>query len=712
MIYTTVQPRKGMTQVAPNEPRYLLLNLPFTDPTAPYHSIPYLVGSTAQAGFRHHSAVDVNLDLLEFMAQPSVVRTLLDTAARVRRRAEGSARVSRRDQLRYRYALPADVSMRPNDVVDAITTYQTPEDFYDYAKYRKATLTLKRWVGLFNLEGPVGLFDSGFKLRLKGPLDVASIDELVDPVLQEELLLPFAGYFAGPFTDLVTSRRWDLIGLSVNYVSQLPFAVALCRRLRELAGEHVTLVLGGTEISDEVKYLKQPSDIWKLYPDADAIVPGEGEQALTSILAALSTERPLDQASLTGTMLRDVAPRSPSSLPIVYESVNSNPGPAYEVWDWNRYWSPEAVILYSPTRGCYWNKCTFCDYGLNTDRPTTPSRERDVGRIIADLQRARTIGRTFYFAVDAMSPKLLRRLCEAIAEEDLGIRWSAELRLERAFPKAKLGDALREGGCVAVSFGYESGSQRILDLIDKGVRLGDVPQVLSSLRAAGIGVQMMGFTGFPSETPDEAAATYEFLLDHRDGWALAGIGEFVLTPGSIVARRPNEFGVTVPHDQGGDIVRSLRWYAADTASQRPALESGQGNLDQHIMSVVDDRPYVGGIDSAHSILYFARNGRHLLPQHDRPPHGREEEVVNAAAGILDEFVSLSDLEAQHVGLRNSVANGGQAVRAWLNETEPVNTTLTEVSVLASGEVLPAPWPARGDAHHQLRRRLLLAHGHV
>lgn len=91
---------------------------------------------------------------------------------------------------------------------------------------------------------------------------------------------------------------------------------------------------------------------------------------------------------------------------IAYSSVATPDSPAYDVWDWDRYWAPEPVILYSPTRGCYWNKCTFCDYGLNTDRPTSPSRERPVDAVLTDLREAGRYGRTLYFAVDAMSPAI------------------------------------------------------------------------------------------------------------------------------------------------------------------------------------------------------------------------------------------------------------------------------------------------------------------
>ncbi|MFD7868447.1 hypothetical protein [Streptomyces sp. NPDC059783] len=162
--------------------------------------------------------------------------------------------------------------------------------------------------------------------------------------------------------------------------------------------------------------------------------------------------------------------------------------------------------------------------------------------------------------MDAMSPRYLRTLAAALAESSLDLRWSAELRLECTFPKRAVGELLAASGCVAVSFGYESGSQRVLDLIDKGVRIDVVPEVLTEPARNGIAAQMMGFTGFPTETRAEAPATYEFLRDHEKLWTTSGIGVFSLTPGSIVAKDPGRFGIDVlPLPASDDIRRYVPW---------------------------------------------------------------------------------------------------------------------------------------------------------
>ncbi|MFD0330640.1 B12-binding domain-containing radical SAM protein [Streptacidiphilus monticola] len=440
----------------------------------------------------------------------------------------------------------------------AVAVLRDPQDFHHYPTYRQATLAIHRWFQLLSLRSLPGVF-SGLTLRTAGAVNYQSHGDLADPEVLDAVNGAFLDYIRGPFRDVLRSRPWRLVGLSVNYAAQLPFALRMAREIREQVPDAV-VVFGGTEVCDDVKYARDDADVWRMFPHADLIVPGEGETPLVDILCAVRDGGGF--AGLPGVLHRGADRRA---MRINYEHVGALPAPKYDVWDWEAYWSPEPVVLYSPTRGCYWNKCTFCDYGLNTDRPTSPSRERPVARVLEDLAGIASFARTLYFSVDAMSPRFLRELCDGLTGAGLGLRWSAELRLERTFPARGTAARLRDAGCVAIAFGYESASQRILDLIDKGVRIEQVPEILRELAAAGIGAQMMGFTGFPGETAEEAEETYAFLARHRELWSLAGVGGFSLTPGSIVARRPERFGIEVlPLPREHDIARQLSWRDLDS----------------------------------------------------------------------------------------------------------------------------------------------------
>lgn len=689
----TVDPPNAVPARDSGSVRYLLVNPPLISPANPYHSISYLVGKARHDGFTGYRGVDANIDALRYMSSPDQVRRLLAVARTVRERISRLPVRTRWDEFRFQAAVAAE-GVDPGFVRAAIDIFQDPERFYHYPTYRQAVTAIRRWLTLLTLDGLPGMFD-GFGLRTRGVVNYSSFQDLSDRRVIDAIAGPFLPYIRDEFAVTLDSADWEVIGFSVSFRDQLPFALRMARAARERCPRAV-IVFGGTEICDDVKYTSDRAGLWRVFGDADLLVPGEGETPLTELLRRVRDGRSLD--GIPGVIGRDTA--AEYGL-INYERVADLPSPAYDIWDWGAYWVPEPVVLYSPTRGCYWNKCTFCDYGLNTDRPTSPSRERPVDRVLTDLGQISEFGRTVYFAVDAMSPRYLRSLSTALAESATTLRWSAELRLERTFPSRGMAELLARAGCVAVSFGYESGSQRILDLIDKGVRIDNVPPILADLRAHGIGAQMMGFTGFPSETGEEAVRTYRFLQDHRDLWTIAGIGRFQLTPGSIVAKQPARFGVTgVAPAPAEDIARTLTWNDSTGAGGAAAVTA---ELRNSIIRLPDDRPFVGGIDSAHSLLYFARYGPPLLPAERSGQPGVITSGYTRVAvpfADLDELVTVHDLELAHEELRGGPGATYQRMTGWLGGagagrpgrseavTLPSGVPVTVAGIGASGDTTP------------------------
>ncbi|MFC1411292.1 radical SAM protein [Streptacidiphilus sp. N1-12] len=682
---------------------FLLINPPLTDPTYPYHSISYLVASCEEFGFTGHRCVDANIDALNHLARPEYVGPLLDEAAEFRAAMGGRPSLTRAEELRYQSAL-AGVGVATDFVQRAVRVFRSSEDFHHYPTYRQATLAVQRWMKLLSLRSLPGAY-SGFGLRTNGPVNYLSHHDLSDPDVLDAVCGPFLDYIEGPFRELLRGSDWRLVGLSVNYAAQLPFALRMAREIRAVLPDAV-VVFGGTEICDDVKYARDSADVWTMFPDADLIVPGEGESPLVDILCAVRDGAPFER--IAGVLTRS---GSRKGMKLNYEHVGLLPTPKYDVWDWDAYWSPEPVVLYSPTRGCYWNKCTFCDYGLNTDRPTSPSRERPVELVLRDLDAISALSRTLYFSVDAMSPRYLRRLAEGMAEADLGFRWSAELRLERTFPKRGTAELLKSAGCVSIAFGYESATQRILDLIDKGVRIDEVPEILRQLAGADIGAQLMGFTGFPSETPEEAAETYAFLARHRELWSLAGVGEFSLTPGSIVAKQPQRFGVGVMDlPASHDIARAMGWRDLATGAEHwpGAEESGvDESLKAQVRLKLAGRPFVGGIDSSHTLLYFSENGRALLPGNtaEQPRVTLvDEQVLGVPFASLDGLTSVADLEAEYLRrLQTAAGVDHRAMAAWLSGAGAGAPGTSLAMVLPGGSPMSLDaGPVRGDFAKILR----------
>jgi hypothetical protein len=204
--------------------------------------------------------------------------------------------------------------------------------------------------------------------------------------------------------------------------------------------------------------------------------------------------------------------------------------------------------------------------------------------------------------VDVLAPATILRFAERAVQERLEIRWGAEIRLEKYWSKERC-ELLRRSGCVAVSVGFESGNQRVLDLMAKGTTPAQVKRTIQAMHGADIAVQMMGFTGFPTETFEEARDSIDFLVDNRDLWTFGGLGDFVLTPGAIVAKEPARFGISdVRPVENGGVARTLRYSEPVSAAAHDAVRQEKRRLE----SGPYGRPWLGGTDTPHSFFYLDR----------------------------------------------------------------------------------------------------------
>jgi hypothetical protein len=301
--------------------------------------------------------------------------------------------------------------------------------------------------------------------------------------------------------------------------------------------------------------------------------------------------------------------------------------------------------------------------------------------VIDDLRMASKYSRFIYLSVDVLAPSALLRLAEAIVREKIDIRWAAEIRLEKYFSPDRC-TLLRQSGCVAISVGFESGNERILSLIKKGTHPSSIATTIRNFTEAGIAVQMMGFTGFPGERSNEAIDSIEFLLANRNNWSVAGLGRFMLTPGAIIAQRPQEFGLSeVSGLIGADIGRTLKFRVDAQEEPRPEELADIDARKRQLITTDFDRPFAGGIDCAHSVFYYDRYGMdfpssivtaHETPKLDpRVSLSLGGSLVESEPYDLDNLLDCQSLQKFHEALRSEGAMpDSQGIRAALEARVP------------------------------------------
>jgi hypothetical protein len=615
--------------------KILLTHSPLDDPTIPYHSNAYLTGHLVHCGFGDVKMRDTNVEFFNWCLEEPVLERFgaeaRDRLAKLGARGE----LGFQEQEEY-FGLWSQPDLACTRVHEAAGVLRTRGRFFDFDAYQESVQALQSYfcvLAALSYPSDIG----NFRQASRGRFSQCNLRDLFDPELGGRICRPLLRFLDERMTSDPDFEAADLIGVSIVYEHQMFHALQYARWLKRRWPEKQVL-FGGTSISQLYKYLKDKRDMKYFFELVDGVVAGEGETAICQIAEAGEVAPGLPVQNL----ITYDAGRDEVHLPqhIHYENVAALGRPIYE-HDWELYLSPERGINYSPSRGCYWNKCTFCDYGLNTATPTSPWRERRIEQVIEDLRHAvDDCGARFvYFAVDVMSPSYLDRLSDALVESGLGLRWGAEIRMERVFSPERC-RKIQASGCVHVSFGMESGTQRILDLIDKGTRIEYMSQTMRNFAEAGVAVHLFTFTGFPTETPEEAQQTREFIRANREWWSGGGLGSFLLTGTAIVARDPARFGVELLETEGADVARSIAYKltgeddgaqpgAQEEGASGPAEGWGDGTTAVSTESAdasFDDagglfpgflgRPWAGSTDCLHTMIYYEAYDRTFFRLND------------------------------------------------------------------------------------------------
>ncbi|MEM0269198.1 MAG: radical SAM protein, partial [Candidatus Korarchaeum sp.] len=192
--------------------------------------------------------------------------------------------------------------------------------------------------------------------------------------------------------------------------------------------------------------------------------------------------------------------------------LDALPMPAYDLIDWDLYRIGKlryGVMMTS--RGCPFN-CIFCSSSLQFGKLW---RAHSVDRVMEELRILREdFGiREIEFLDDTftLNRRRAREICERIVREGIDLSWSASSRVN-TFDKDIAG-AMRAAGAHAVYFGIESGTQKVLDFIGKGIRLSQAIDAVKTAATCGLKALGSFVIGFPIETEEDVKRTIGFAKE-------------------------------------------------------------------------------------------------------------------------------------------------------------------------------------------------------
>lgn len=351
-------------------------------------------------------------------------------------------------------------------------------------------------------------------------------------------------------TRAIERHQPSLVLLSVPFPGAMYAALRIAQVIKDTHPE-IKIALGGGYVNTELREL---SDV-RIFDYVDFITLDSGERPLLALLDHLQSKRSAER--LVRTFIRN------SSNRVQYLNWQEPDVPFEEVgtatWDglpldaylslldmlnpMHRLWSDGRWNKLTVAHGCYWKKCSFCDVSLDyISRYETASASLLVDRIEQIVAETGQTG--FHFVDEAAPPKILKALAKELIRRKVLISWWGNIRFEKTFTP-ELADLLARSGCIAMSGGLEVASDRLLNLMKKGVSVEQVAQVTKGFSDAGILVHAYLMYGFPTQTVQETVDALEYvrqLFEH--GCIQSGFfHRFTCTVHSPVGMNPQEYGI-------------------------------------------------------------------------------------------------------------------------------------------------------------------------
>ncbi|OPY92500.1 MAG: coproporphyrinogen III oxidase [Syntrophaceae bacterium PtaU1.Bin231] len=291
--------------------------------------------------------------------------------------------------------------------------------------------------------------------------------------------------------------RPDVVG-ATSVTLNFPPSAGILETVKR-SNPRILTVMGGPHVSfDAVNTLKS-------YPGIDLVVRGEGEKTIAELTSA-----GFDPAAFPG--IRGLAYREGGDIRLTdprefIADLDTLPLPARHLLPLSRYQALGFPISMITSRGCPY-QCIFCQGRRMVGKKI---RQRRAAAVVDEIESILSYGFDRINIADDLfvsDRQKVRDVCGEIERRELQFAWSAFARVNTVDRETL--ETMKRAGCDAISFGVESGSQAILDRIQKKITLEQVKRAVGLCREVDLLVHCSFIVGLPGETPETLQETKAF----------------------------------------------------------------------------------------------------------------------------------------------------------------------------------------------------------
>ncbi len=382
--------------------------------------------------------------------------------------------------------------------------------FYRFIGYynRYFPLGLTYLAAVLRREGhEVSIYDADFTkeaseiefsfLEKKYPEYVAGLNNLEHPIWQEA-------------KKVINQFKPDWVGITA-----MTTKMGSAFRLAEISKEcnsNLVVIMGGPHPT------LRPEEVLRNSKAVDLVVRGEGERIISELVKPKSFLK-----NIKGISYRDHGQivHNPSPEPI--QELDSLSIPARDLLISEKFYAPEEMGLLMTSRGCPF-QCTFCSSKGIWGRGI---RYRSVDSVIKEIEEVIQIYGTKQFSLKddifTLNKERVIEFCQKLKQRKININWDCNVRV--GLIDKDLLRLMKKTGCNGVKIGIESGNQRILDLMKKGITVEQIEKTAKILSKSGIHWTGYFMMGLPTETKEEIKDTLCLMKRIKPDYASISVYE-------------------------------------------------------------------------------------------------------------------------------------------------------------------------------------------
>jgi radical SAM superfamily enzyme YgiQ (UPF0313 family) len=379
---------------------------------------------------------------------------------------------------------------------------------------------------------------------------------------KHNFLLP---YYRDKVLSMFREEQPRVIGISISHVSEFIPAFTLANIIKKESPE-THICLGGAVLTEMSHRVSKNLPLWEYF---DSMIIGPGEHTFSKLIESIETRKPL------------------SDIPncVYLEKGTLKKSEKYLEFDLNEACTPEYVSVRPKTvlgiessSGCYWGKCIFCYYPkegtADFSNDHKKGRVRDIELVIKDIETLKEKYDPEYigFTDSSLHPRRLEQLAEYNLTSKNPVHFTSFARFEKEFTSLEFCKKLARGGFLGVRFGLESGSQKVNDIINKGVALTDTITIIKNFYRAGILVHIYSMVGLPGETKNDSRMTHDFMKRWHKmitlGWQIYPLGIHEHGP---LALRASELGLELTPMPDDYLIQVMQYTSKNGMSQADSM---------------------------------------------------------------------------------------------------------------------------------------------